>query len=125
VDAITPGFGADIDYRIAHTLGPGKKEFVLFSQPDTADIDQRILGVAGVKINLATDSRDAKSIAVARNTTYHTFCNRPVFRFVEWSKAQRIQDSYRPGAHGENITQNAAHTSGRTLIGLDIRGVVM
>jgi len=125
MNTVTSCFGANIDDRIAHALGPSKKELIFFSQTNAANIDQGILRVAGMKINFAANRRHTKSIAIAGNTTHHTFSHRPVLWLIERTEAQRIEDSYRPGSHGENIPQNSTHTGGCTLIGLDIRRMIM
>ena len=40
-------------------------------------------------------------------------------------EAQRVHDGDRPGAHGEDVAQDAADPGGRALVGLDGRGMVV
>src|SRR5680860_620709 len=42
-----------------------------------------------------------------------------VSRFVERAKAQRIENGYRSGAHGENVANNSAHARSGPLIWFD------
>ena len=49
----------------------------------------------------------------------------PGFAVAGIAEAQRIHVGDRPGAHGENITQDPADPGGGALIGLDIARVVM
>ncbi len=44
---------------------------------------------------------------------------------IRAAKAQRVQVGDRPGAHGEDIAQDAADPGRRTLVGLDEAGVVV
>ncbi len=44
---------------------------------------------------------------------------------VEGAEEERVHDGERPGAHGEDVAQDAPHPGRRPLVRLDGRGVVV
>ncbi len=46
-------------------------------------------------------------------------------RVIRSAEAQRVHGRNRAGAHGEDVAQNAADAGRRTLIGLNVRRVVV
>ena len=88
-------------------------------------VDEEVAVVAGVEIDLAADRRHAEGIAVAADAGDDTGDQMPGLRMVRLAEAQRIHRRDRPRAHGEDVAQDAADAGRRTLIGLDIGGVVV
>jgi hypothetical protein len=59
------------------------------------------------------------------NARHHPFHQANVGAVVQWPKAQSVQQRNRSGTHRENIAQNSANPSRRTLKWLHRRRVVV
>ena len=116
---------------------------------EAKNIYQRIAFEALIEINLAADSRDTDAVSVMCNATYHAskqsavcsdlflsiFCGgRRVAcaadtgvatLFCYWPKAQRVQAKLWARAHGENVTDDTAHTGRCALERLDGAGMIV
>src|SRR5208283_6054225 len=103
----------------------GQENTIFAGNADGHGIDQRVAVIGWVKVDLAADGGDADAVAVAADAAHHAIDNAPGPRIVRAAKPQRIQVGNRPGAHGEDISENAAHAGGRTLVRFDEAGVVV
>src|SRR5579862_7436422 len=112
MNAVASRLCADINYRIADTLGFAIKDIVLAENTHRERIHQRIAVVAFFKDALAADGRNSKTIPVVRNARDDAFEDPPVARDIERSESDRVHHGYGPSAHGENIAQDAAHAGG-------------
>src|SRR5262249_36522895 len=69
------------------------------------------------------DRRNAETISVMCDTRNDTLQNAAVtcarHWIIGWPEAKRIHHRDWTGAHGEDVAQDSAHTSGRALKGLD------
>src|SRR5262249_42230244 len=93
------------------------------------DVHERIAVIAGFKDALAADRRHTEAVAVVGNAGYYTLEDAPVaragHRVVRTTEPQRIEHGDRPGAHRENIAQDATHAGGRLLKWFDKARVVV
>ena len=81
--------------------------------------------VTGVKIHFPGHGRHTKAVAVVADAFYHPFQQVLGALALYLTEPQRVECSYRAGAHGKNITVDTPHTCSRTLVGLYCAGVVM
>ena len=88
-------------------------------------VDERVLGVAVVEGQLAADRGHAHRVAVARDPAHHALDEPALAGVVGRPEEERVHHRQWPGAHGEDVAQNAADAGGRALVGLDGRGVVV
>ena len=78
-----------------------------------------------MEIDLAADGRHAEGIAVAADAGDDAGHDVAGARMVGGAEAQGVHRRDRPGAHGEDVAQDAADAGRRALIGLDIGGMVV
>src|ERR1700722_6628755 len=71
VDAVTSGFCADVDYRIAFSGGPGVEDFIFSYQAEGECVDQRIARVARLEFGFAAEIGDSEAVAVGGDSTDH------------------------------------------------------
>src|ERR1700730_12066094 len=64
VDAVATRVGANKHQAVSRALGPSSHEAVDPNQANTHRVDERVVRVALVEINLATDGRNADAVAV-------------------------------------------------------------
>ena len=128
MDAVAAGLGADVVDGIADAGGVAQDERVGLRNPEAEDVDQRVARVRIVERDLAADRRDADAVAVARDAGDDAFDDPAVagtVRPIERSEAQRVHERDRPGAHREDVADDAADARRRALVGLDERGMVV
>ena len=77
------------------------------------------------KRQLAAHGGHADRVAVAGDAADHALHDPPVAGVVEGAEVQRVEEGDGPGAHGEDVADDAADAGGRALVGLDGRGVVV
>ena len=92
---------------------------------DCQGIDKGVCLVAGVKFGLAANIGQPQRVAVAANTRNHTADHAGGIRVVDSAETQRIHNRDRACTHRNNVTHNTAHAGCRTLIRLNIGGVVV
>src|SRR3546814_8782488 len=78
-----------------------------------------------VEIDLTTYGRHANAIAIAANAAHHAGDKVPHLWMIGPSKSESIQVGDGPRAHGENVTQYAADTSGCALVRFYVGRVVV
>ncbi len=126
VDAVAAGAGADGDDRIADALGHRAHQFrFLVHQPDAHGVDQRVAVVRRVEHDLAGHGRHAHAVAVVADALHDAGEQVADARRIEAAEAERVEHRDGPGAHGEDIAQNAADARGGALIRLHGRRVVV
>ncbi len=128
MDAVAAGLGADVDDRVAHPASAGVENLFLRSHPQRQGVHQRVARVAGglaFEVNVAADGGHPDAVAVKGDAADHALGHRAALRVFERPEAQRVQDGQRPGAHGEDVPQDAAHPGGGPLERLDEAGVVV
>jgi hypothetical protein len=125
VDAVASGLGADVIDGIADARCHSFDDVRRLGDAETEDVDQRIAGVARIEADLAADGRNPDAVAVAGDAGDDTFEQPPGARLIQRTEAQRVQQGDRPGAHGENIADDAADAGRGALIRLDERRVIV
>src|SRR5690606_36084543 len=88
-------------------------------------VDEWIAPVALVERHLAADRRDAAAVAVAADTGDDALDRPARARVCQRAEAQRVKQRDGPGAHREDVADDAAHARGRTLVRLDERRMVV
>ena len=129
-EAVTTGFGSDIENGISHALGGSACDLLMLEDAEAEDIDERITRVAVVEIDLAADGRDANAIAVVGDAIYHAGEETAVGGGLlgvaaNIAEAEGIHREHRAGAHGEDIADDAANAGGCALEWLDGARVVV
>jgi hypothetical protein len=125
VDAVAAGARAHRHDRVADAARLAADQLVRAHQTDRHGVHERVPLVRVVEVHLTADVRNADGVAViadALDDTRRTGSGRAA---VERAEAQRIEDGDRPRAHGEDVTQDAAHAGGRAFVRLDRRRVVV
>jgi len=125
VNTVAPGLGPNINDRVAGAGSGRIEDPVCAGEPDAHRIDQDVAVVRRVEVALAAHCRHADAIAVAGDTGDDAGYEMAGPGMVRTAEAQRIEDRYRPRAHRKDIAQDAADPGRRTLIGLDVRGVIV
>ena len=92
---------------------------------DAERVDQRVAEVARVEDDLAADVGQAEAVAVAADAGDHAGQHPGGVRGVGRAEPQRVHHRDRPGAHGEDVPDDAADAGGRALVGLHVRRVVV
>ena len=129
-EAVTAGFGSDIENGIAHALGGSAGDLLMLEDAEAEDIDEGISRVAVVEIDLAADGRDADAISVVGDAIHHACEEAAVGGGLlgvtpNVAEAEGIHREHRAGAHGENVADDSANAGGCALEGLDGAGVVV
>ena len=94
-------------------------------QAEAQHVDERVALVGLVEDGLAADVGHADRVAVARHAAHHALGDPAAAGVVERAEPQRVHEGDGPGAHGEDVAEDAADAGGRALVGLDRRGVVV
>ena len=92
---------------------------------DAERVHERVAGVGLVEDHLAADVGQTQAVTVAADPGDDPGHHAGGVRGVERAEAQRIHDPDGPGAHGEDVADDAAHARRGALIGLDEAGVVV
>ena len=108
--------------------GPGAAASVrqpLLEQADGHHVDERVALVARVEDELAADRRHADAVAVAADAAHDAVDEVPRPRVRRVAEPQRVEDRDRPGAHREDVAQDAADAGRGALVRLDRARVVV
>ena len=125
MDAVAPCGCTDRHEQGAGSRRRGAHELSVRQQADAHGVDERVAAVAGREGRLAPDVRDADAVPVAGYARDDAFEDVPVPRVGEWTEAERVQQRDRPGAHGQDVADDAADAGRRPLVRLDSRRVVV
>ena len=124
-DPVPPGRRAVQDDEIARSRRRGQGQPPLLEQADGHDVDQRVAAVARVEDELAADRRDTDTVAVAADPAHDAVDQVPRPGIGRIAEAERVEDGDRPGAHREDVAEDAADAGRGTLVGLDRGRVVV
>ena len=124
-DPVPPGRRAVQDDEVARSRRRGQRQPPLLEQADGHDVDQRVAAVARVEDELATDRRDTDAVAVAADPAHDAVDQVPGPGIGRIAEAEGVEDGDRPGAHREDVAQDAADAGRGTLVGLDRGRVVV
>ena len=123
--AVSSGGGAHIINRVALAFGYALHQLVAVHDAEAEHVHQRIAFVGFVKIDFAAHGGNAHAISVMGNAGHHAAHKPPDHRAFKTAETERVHEKHGPGAHGENVAQDAAHARGRALKRLDGRRVVV
>ena len=124
-DPVAPGGRAEQHGQVPLAGGRPEHEALDGQDPEAQHVDERVAGVAGGEGELAADGGHAHRVAVAGDAGHHALGQPPGAGVVEGAEEQRVHEGDGPGPHGEDVAQDAAHTGGGALVGLDGRRVVV
>ena len=125
MNAVASGIRADQQHDVTGSVRGGAAQPVVRHDPHAHGVDDRVSAVAGVEMDLAPDRRASEAVTVAPDAGDHAVEEVAVVSRVERTKAKRIEDRDRSGAHGEHVAEDAAHTGGRPLVRLDRRRMIV
>ena len=92
---------------------------------DAERVDERVAAVGRVEDHLAADVGQAQAVAVAADPGDDAGQHAPGVLGVGRAEPQRVHHRDRPGTHRHDVAHDAADTGRRTLVGLDVRRVVV
>ena len=124
-DAVAAGLRAVEDHLVAHPAGLGEVQVLVPEHADAERVDERVAGVRRVEDGLATDVGQPEAVAVATHARDDPGQHPVGVRGVQRTEAERVHHRHRPGAHREDVADDAADPGRRTLVGLDVRRVVV
>jgi len=104
---------------------PGAEDPVRGCDAQGESVDQRIQRVAVLEEDLPPDRRDPHAVPVVGDPGDRPGEECPVLGDVQGTETQRVHQRHRPGAHREDVPQDAAHSGGGALERLDEGGVVV
>src|SRR5262245_52008500 len=125
MDAIASGLGANVEHGIAGAARGALDDVVDTRDAEAEDVHQWVTGVHLVEDDLAAGGGNADAVAVSTDAGDNTFEDAAGQCRVERSKAQGVEQRNRPRAHREDVANDATHASGRALIRLDERWMVV
>ena len=109
----------NVHHRVIDTLGDAGEDLFFLDDAEGKSIDENIGVVALVEEAFAAHRGHPDTVAVAADAGDHAGQQVARARVSDAAKTQRVERRDGPRAHGEDIAQNAAHASGRALIGLN------
>ncbi len=125
VNSVAAGLGPDVEDGVANAFGAPEEELILRGDAEAECIHQRIAGVAGLEDDLAADGRTTEGVAVAADARDHAGDDPARLIVPRIREAKGIQQRDRPRAHSEDVPENAPHSGGGALVGLDERRMIV
>src|SRR5699024_6162742 len=120
-DAVQAGAGTEEDDAVAGTGGEGQLQILGREHTHAEGVDQWVTAVGSVEDRLAADVRQAEGVTVPADARDHARQDALGIRGVCRAEAQLIHHCDRARTHGHDVADDAAHTGGRALVGLDVR----
>ena len=124
-DAVAAGLGAVEDHLVADAAGLGEVQVLVPQHADAERVDERVAEVGRVEDRLAADVGQAEAVAVATDAGHDPGQHPVGVVGVERAEPQRVHHRDRPGAHREDVADDAADAGRGALVGLDVRRVVV
>ena len=125
MDPVAAGPRAHAEEDVADAVRRGPDEVGFLEQTDAHGVDQRVAGVPRREADLAAQRRHSDAVAVVAYPAHHAGEQVSVARMIERAEAETVEHRYRPGAHGEDIAEDAPDAGGGALVRLDRRRVVV
>ena len=125
MNPVPPGLGPDVEDGVPRSLRAGAEDTRLADQSHGHGVDDRVAGVLGGEADLAAQVGNAEAVAVPADARDDTLDEAAAPRVLGGAEAQRVEHGDGPGAHGEDVAQDAAHPRGRALEGLDEGRVIV
>ena len=111
--------------RLPGPFGAREHQPIVGQDAEAQHVHERVVAVGVVEHRFAADRRHADRVAVAADARHDAFEQVARARVVERAEAQRIHQRDRPGAHREDVADDAADAGRRAFVGLDRRRVVV
>ena len=124
-DAVETGACAEQDDLVACTRSEGQVQILDAHDAGAQRVDQRVACVGGVEDRLAADVGQAEGVSVSTDTAHDTVDDATGIGGVGSTEPQLVHDGDRASTHGHDVADDAADTGCRTLVGLDVRRVVV
>ncbi len=124
-DPVAAGPRAEQHDEVALAGRAGQVQVLVPQGPDAQRVNQRVALVAGVEVDLAADVRQAEAVAVAADARDHAVHETARVGVVDGTEAQRVHDRDGPGAHGDDVADDAADPGRGALVRLDEARVVV
>ena len=124
-DAVAAGAGAVQDHLVADAGRLGEVQVLVPEHADAERVDQRVAEVGRVEDRLAADVGQAEAVAVAADAGHDPGQHPVGVVGVERAEPERVHHRDRPGAHRQDVADDAADAGRRALVGLDVRRVVV
>ena len=124
-DPVAAGLGAEVDHGHADAGGGRVEDRVGSGEAGGEGVDQAVAVVGGVEAQLAADGRHAESVAVAADAGDDAVDEAAGLRVRRLAEGEGVHRGDRPGAHGEDVAEDAADAGGGALVGLDVGRVVV
>ena len=137
-DPVATGGRTHQQERVARARGARQRDLIVAGDAQAHGVDQRIAAVRRVEEELAPDVGNADTVAVARDPRYHAVEQVPIPRGgrrigpaagilarLERAEPQTVQQGDGPGAHGEDVADDAADPGRGSLVRLDGTRVVV
>ncbi len=124
-EAVAARGGADKDKLAPRTLDPAGDVAVGRDRPDADNVDERVARVGRVHDHLAPDHGDADAVAVAPDPLDHSREETAVLLVLERAEVERVHQGDRPGAHGEDVADDAADAGCRAVVRVDVARVIV
>src|SRR5207302_4851227 len=113
------------EHDVTGAVRPGAPQPVVTHQADTHGVDDGVVGVAIVEIDLAANGWTAEAVAVAANAGDDPVEQVAAATGIERTETQRVEDRDRPCPHREDVAKDSANAGGRSLVGVDRRGMIV
>ena len=125
MDAIAARLGADVVHGIANASRASLDDRVLPRDAQTEDVHERVATVAFVEDDLPANRRDPDAVAIPADARHDATQDSARSGLLDRAEPQRVEQRDRPGAHGEDVADDAADAGGGPLVRLDERRVVV
>src|SRR5207253_2585835 len=121
-------------HRIPHSARASEEEVFFSGDAQRQHVHQRVLSVAGLELNFAANGGHAEAVAIERDAADHTVedaaiapdgLGAGVIVRDDGPEAQRVEHSDGPGAHGEDVAQDAADAGRGALERFNVARVVV
>ena len=125
MNTVAACLGPDIDNRVAKASCGRIENLVLIRDANGHGVDEDIAIISRVEIGFAAHGGNANAIAIAANARNHALHKMLHLGMVGASEAQGVHIRHGARAHCEHVAQDAANARRCTLIGFDVRWVVV
>src|ERR1700694_6018413 len=116
MDPVAPGVGTDEHQAVSRALGPRAHQTIDANQAHAHRVDQWVVRVALLEVDLATDGRYANAVSITADAGDDSFDVTGGSRLR--AEAQGIEQRDRPGAHGDDVADDAADSRRGALVRL-------
>ena len=124
-NAVQASARAEEHHLVARSRGKGQFEILHLQGTHAQGVNQRVSRIGLVENGFTTNVGQAQAVAVVRNTVDNTGENALGIGGISRAETQLVHHGDGASAHGHDVADDAAHASGRALMRLHVRGVVV